>query len=603
MELAGRIEPPDIRELVERAKEELQSVCSDPSSTELAIRLLFSALVDADRLDTESHRDPERPRLRAAGPTLEEMRGKLEAELKQKIESAPDTKVNRVRQEVLSACIEAAGEAPGVFRLTAPTGAGKTLSSIAFALRHALHHNLRRVVVAIPYTSIIDQTAQVYRDIFGTEAVLEHHSAMREYDPGSEQSTDEEWTEDRIKHELATENWDFPLIVTTTNQLFESLFSNRPSRLRKIHSLARSVIIIDEVQTLPIDLLQPTLEAIRLLVSLCGSTVVLCTATQPAVEGCIYLHGLEGVRDIIHDARVHFDALRRVDYTWPEGKMSWPQVAEMVKAHAQVLAVVNTRSDSLNLLKAIDEEGTLLLSAALCGAHRREVLSRIRQALDEGRPCRVVSTQVVEAGVDLDFPVVMRAVGPLDRIVQVAGRCNREGKLESGEMIVFEPEEGHQPPGAYRSATDQARSLIAEGRIDPYDLHTFDRYFSLLYSVVDTDRFHVEERREHMDYPEVAKRYRFIRDETTAIVVAGWQPRIVEPILSRIKQRLRQGIGPSRDDYRKLQPYTVNLYQRQYRDCADWIDESIPGVAIWRGPYDPVCGLVTDFTRTEDNLW
>ena len=597
------LEPPNLTRTIEQTKRELKALGSDASSAEFVLRFLLSALVDADRLDTEAHFRPDRTELRAAKLALEGLEQKLREKLDRLTATAEKTVVNRVRAEVLAACLKAGEAEPGVFRLTAPTGGGKTLSSLAFALRHAIIHNLRRVVVAIPYTSIIDQTAQVYREILGAESILEHHSAVRESREATLDISEEEWEDLRTKLYLAAENWDVPLVVTTTNQLFESLFSNHPSHLRKIHNLARSVIIIDEVQTLPVELLQPTLEAIRQLTSRYGTTVVLCTATQPAVEGCRHLHGLENVHDILPDAPTYFDVLRRVEYMWPRKRQSWSEIAEEMRSYEQVLAVVNTRSDAVRLLDALDDNDALHLSAALCGVHRREVLTQIHDRLRAGKPCRLVSTQVVEAGVDIDFPVVMRAVGPLDRIVQAAGRCNREGKLDSGKVIVFEPEEGSQPPGTYRTATDQARSLLKEGKLDPNDPAIFQRYFGLLYGCIDTDRHGIEQLRRHFNYPEVAKEYRFIRDETVSVVVATWHPDEIESILARIRKCVAEGASPTREDFRALQPYMVNLYHRQYQACAEWVDDSLPGILIWQGPYHPVRGLVSTYTELENNLW
>jgi len=611
-------EPSDLGRLIESAKQEMIVIQNAAQSAdtkkrkekqisrlEFVIRFLLSALVDADRLDTEAHFKPWKGELRTVKPTLEDMQGKLQEELDRLTRNAVDSEVNRVRGEVLAACIKSAESETGIFRLTAPTGAGKTLSSLAFALRHAILHNLHRIVVAIPYTSIIDQTAQTCRKIFGPEGVLEHHSAIREL----KHTTDE--LEDKLR--LATENWDYPLIVTTTNQLFESLFSNHPSRVRKIHNLARSVIIIDEVQTLPIELLEPTLEAIRQLTDHYGATVLLSTATQPAIVG--HMEGLENVHEILPNAATHFDELRRVEYQWPEGKQSWVEIAEKMLEFEQVLTVVNMKKNAIQLLDALGDNTALHLSTLLCGAHRREVLDEINRRLKNGEPCRVVSTQVVEAGVDLDFPVVMRAIGPLDRIVQVAGRCNREGKLAGlgrvgklaglGRVIIFDPEEGKVPSGSYRTGTDEARLLIAEGKLDPDNPYTFERYFSRLYQGVELDKHGIEKKRQHLNYPEVAEKYRFIPHETIPVVVSTWQPDKdkVNKILDSIRGKLASGSGPSRDDFRKLQPYIVNLYPYQYQECADWIDESIDGIHKWTGPYDSVRGLITESIKSEDLLW
>ncbi len=325
---------------------------------------------------------------------------------------------------------------------------------------HAIHHYLDQVIVAIPYTSIIEQTADVYRGIFGEEdgLVLEHHSAVVVDDQENSPVTAQQaWPR------LASQNWDAPVVVTTTVQLFESLFANRPGRCRKLHNLARSVIVLDEVQTLPPDLLEPILDVLRQLVAHYGTTVVLSTATQPALDESPYLHGLPNVQEIIPTPERYFQKMQRVHYEVPAAsqRWTWLEVAERLRSERQALAIVNTKGDAMALLDALGNQAALHLSTLMCGAHRRATLEEVRRRLKEGDPCLLVSTQVVEAGVDLDFPVVLRAVGPLDRIVQAAGRCNREGRLEAGQVIVFNPTEGGVPRGAYRAGYDLADACCA----------------------------------------------------------------------------------------------------------------------------------------------
>ncbi len=557
-------------------------VAETKTRTEMALRFLFSTLIDADRLDTEAHFDPATAAQRKGYPSLADMWQLLREDQEVLIASAPPTKVNRVRREVYEACLSAAEQEPGFFRLTVPTGGGKTRSGLAFALKHALHHGLRRVVVAIPYTSIIDQTADVYRQIFsslGGEAVLEHHSAL---EPPEGETLDSQ----HIRQRLATENWDHPLIVTTTVQLFESLFANRPSKVRKLHNLARSVILIDEVQTLPPELLRPTLDALRHLVDHYGTAVVFSTATQPAFELSERVPEFKGakVKEIVTNFEQHFAALQRVHYQYENERFTWPQVAAAIRRKPQVLVVLNTRKDALALLDELKEEPDVFhLSTLLCGAHRREVLAEVRRRLASGEPVRLISTQVVEAGVDLDFPEVWRAVGPLDRIVQAAGRCNREGRRERGKVVIFNRDEGTQPRGSYRGGIGEAQALIALR--GPEALHNpdiFREYFMRLFEVVDIDKKRIQDLRKELNYPEVAEKYRLIENDTVPVVVPygdAWQK--LQAYLDR----------PSRATWQHLQPYLVNVYRydvTKHRGCLEEVGQNIHK---WLCEYDVLRGL------------
>lgn len=557
---------------------------------EFLVRMAFSALVDADYLDTEAHFQPQAARRRGQAPTLEEMWRRLQEDQARLLAQARDSLVNRVRREVYEACLEAAELPPGLFRLTVPTGGGKTRSGLAFALKHALRHGLRRVVVAIPYTSIIDQTAQEYRKILGEEAVLEHHSAY-EVPVGEEQS------EEAIRWRLATENWDFPLVVTTTVQLFESIFANTPAKMRKLHRLARSVILLDEVQALPPELLQPTLEALRLLATPVeeggyGATVVLSTATQPAFEAIPSFSGLP-VREVVPNYPQHFAQLRRVAYAFRREPLSWEALAEELRSKPQVMVVLNARKDALALLEALgDDPHAFHLSALLCPAHRREVLAEVRRRLRSGEPVRLVSTQVVEAGVDLDFPEVWRAVGPLDRVVQAAGRCNREGQQPSGgQVVLFEPQGGRSPSGPYQEGMGLARLLL--NREDPERLHDpglYREYFRRLFQGVNTDAHRIQDLRREMSFPKVAERYRLIRDDTVPVVVP----------YEGAKEALEAFLAaPSLEAFRALQPYLVNLYRREAHR-SPFAEELRPGLFRWAGGYDPRRGIVEAYNDPAD---
>jgi CRISPR-associated endonuclease/helicase Cas3 len=591
-----------VRDAIDAARGALpQLQAADPSmlptslstrhDTELFIRMLFSALVDADFLDTERHFTAGLESKRGGGPRLAAMWQQFERD-QERLSGHKHDELNTLRHQVYQESIEASSLPPGFFRLAAPTGIGKTRVSLAFALRHVLTHNLSRIIYAIPYTSITEQTADVFRAIFGdTRSVLEHHSAITFQEDANDSPRDEMWTR------LAAENWDAPVVVTTTVQLFESLMARSTSACRKLHNVARSVIILDEAQMLPTHLLETTLDALRQLVARYGVTVVLCTATQPALDSRSGFRGLEGIRDIISDPARLFSALKRVEYELPKPgeRRTWDQVATAMHQCDQALAVVNTRADAVALLEALDDPAALHLSTWMCGAHRRAVLRDVRRRLANGERCRLVSTQVIEAGVDVDFPTVFRAIGPLDRIVQAAGRCNREGRLPMGRVIVFDPDGGKLPPGAYRTGTDVTRNLLANPECDLHDPAIYQRYFESYYRHVNMDERKVQAARAAMDYPEVATRFRMIEDDTTPTVV-HFAPADGEPSVDDLLDALRRQPMHAREHLRALQPYIVGLRPRELTHAQQrgLVAEVIPGLYEWLGRYDETRGIVLE---------
>ncbi|HHW44211.1 MAG TPA: CRISPR-associated helicase Cas3' [Desulfotomaculum sp.] len=580
----------------------------EPLRCEFFLRMLFSALVDADYLDTERHFEPEKFECRQPEYTLKSLWKPFQAH-QEKLSGHVHDPLNLARHEMYTACLEAAPQPQGIFRLTMPTGGGKTLSGMAFALKHALCHGLDRVIVAIPYTSIIEQTAQVYRRIFGKGAVLEHHSAF------GAKETPGFTVESELKLQLAAENWDAPIIVTTTVQLFESLFSHRTSRCRKLHNISRSVIILDEVQTLPAELLEPVLDVIQDLVDHYAVTVVLCTATQPALDDSPYLKGLRHVREIIPNPARYFSALKRVQYELPSDgqRWTWEQVAAKMRDSPRCLAIVNTKRDARALLDALNDPDALHLSTSLCGAHRRWVLAEVHRRLKGGQPCRLVATQVVEAGVDLDFPLVLRAMGPLDRIVQAAGRCNREGRLKDnqgnpvlGRVVIFNPVDGGTPPGSYRSGTREAASLLGAKNADLHDPLLYERYFRRFYQVVAADARNIQTLRRHFQFAEVGNRFRLIPEETVSVIVRPpkeltEEDGAVDELLAHI--RFRSGI--SRELMRRLQPFIVNIYAREVNRLrqAGMLIEVCDGLYQWAGQYDRVYGLTEGNLNPDNLIW
>jgi CRISPR-associated endonuclease/helicase Cas3 len=525
----------------------------------LWVRMLFSCLVDADFLDTEEFMDQGKARQRAGAPAIPDLLARFNVYMKEKFAGVPLTSVNRVRAEVLRQCRDKAYQTPGLFSLTVPTGGGKTLSSLAFALEHAVCHGKRRVIYAIPYTSIIEQTANIFRDIF-PDAVVEHHSNL---DPDKE----------TVKSRLATENWDARLIVTTNVQFFESLFAAKTSRCRKLHNIVNSVVVLDEAQLLPPEFLQPILDVMNLLVRHYGVTIVLSTATQPAL-GTLQtfqrtIRGLHQVREIIDDPDALYRDLERVTVKLPEDLQQaedWDDLAQQVQRHPSVLVVVNSRADARELHRRMPP-GTLHLSALMCGEHRSRVIADVKRRLLAGEAVRVVSTQLVEAGVDLDFPVVYRALAGLDSIAQAAGRCNREGKPGRGQVIVFVPPKP-APPGPLRRATETTISLLTGVDDHPLTRDLFRSYFEHFYvRAPSLDKHDIAsllkpdgqgEDQLKVQFRTAAQRFQLI-DESgyrSVMVLYGDSFGLIGWL---------QKEGPERWLMRKLQRYTVSLPDYQFQ--------------------------------------
>jgi CRISPR-associated endonuclease/helicase Cas3 len=522
---------------------------------ELWTRFLFSALVDADRLATEAFYEPSK-RDGLIYDDLAALRMRVDAHLDGFV---PTTPVNMLRAQVLESCRRAAEHPPGLFSLTVPTGGGKTLASMSFALRHAERHGLRRVIVVAPYTSIIEQNAAVYRSVLGEANVIEHHSAI------DEELREREVPERELKRRLAVENWDAPVVVTTAVQFFESLFSNEPSRCRKLHNIARSVVIVDEAQTMPTDFLIALLDVMRQLTTHYGCTLVLSTATQPALGMRDALpEGLNDVREIVEDPRVLAQALRRVAVRWPdEAPTPYGQIANAMFERKQVLAIVHRREDARRLAELLPDEGCYHLSTRMCAAHRFEILKSIRASLSRDAPCRVVSTQLIEAGVDVSFPVVYRAMAGLDSLAQAAGRCNRNGELIAadgnaamGEFIVFRAET-LPPHGVLRRGMEVADIMLrAHGSLDLTDPELQREYFRSLYFGCQLDRLGVMAARRNFDFATVARLVRFIEEGTHPLIVP-WGD--ADARVRDYEQSLRWSPGKSRRAARGLQPFVVQV--------------------------------------------
>lgn len=535
----------------------------DKEQIHLWIRMLFSCLVDADFLDTEKYMEAKE---RGDYLTLEELKKKFDEFMSQK---KPDNELNKMRNEILNQCREKAELEPGFFSLTVPTGGGKTLSSMAFALEHALKHNKKRIIVTIPYTSIIEQTAEIFKSVFGEDQVVEHHSNL---DPEKENH----------KNRISCENWDASIIVTTNVQLFESLLGNKTSVCRKLHNIVNSVIILDEAQMIPTQYLKPILSVLKGLVNYFGVTVLLMSATQPALTGMIgtapnIIEGIENVKEIIDDPDELSKKFKRVNFILPKDinqSESWDTIAEKLQQHNQVLCVVNKRNDCRALHKLMPE-GTIHLSGYMCGEERSEVIADIKTKLNNNAPIRVISTQLVEAGVDIDFPVVFRALTGLDSIGQAAGRCNRENKIkDGGKVYVFVPPSS-SPPGFLRKCEDAGKSVLRNIKDNEFKPSLYAEYFKYLYSNLNS--FDEADFQSHLvrdakvfdfQFRTFSQNFNMIDDKKQMSIIVRYKNN--STLIDQLKY-----VGASKELLRKLQRYIVNvpIYTFNRIKEANYIEE------------------------------
>jgi CRISPR-associated endonuclease/helicase Cas3 len=589
------------------------------------IRMLFSCLVDADFLETERFyaEAKNEPVERGGHRDLTALRDALRVHMGEKRAGEP-TSLNLLRTEVLDHAVARAKLPPGPFTLTVPTGGGKTLTSLSFALEHAVRHGLRRVVYVIPFTSIIEQTAAVFREALNAQDdVLEHHASF-DWERATGALTDDSEGRDGVaKLRRAAENWDVPIVVTTAVQFFESLYAARPSRCRKLHNLAGSVIVLDEAQTLPIKLLRPCVAALKELSANYRASIVLCTATQPALlakDGFRNGFAIDDGRELAPRPKELYARLKRVQVERRPGMTSDEVIAARFAEREQMLCIVNSRAHARSLFDHIRSlPGAVHLSTLMCPRHRRIVLARVRQRLAMEEPARVVSTSLIEAGVDISFPEVWRAVTGLDAIAQAAGRCNREGKLELGQTVIFEPAEA-KPPSELQSFWQAARSVLPYHQDDLLSLEAVYAYFLELYWQKGEEAFDastldrqpwpilrkIGERAPDATFPfaDIATVFRMI-DEITESVVVPWRDDIEDcnaEIIEELLNRMSAMDRPRRDDLRRLQQYTVPV-PRNARDA--WLAAGVLqpvhpslGEALLRfdslNNYDPDTGVQLD---------
>lgn len=603
--------------------------------TMLDVRMLFSALVDADYLDTEAHfeGDASGKRYRPSGPRLDAacaLKAVLSKIEQTQANTTASQDVQNVRRDLLKACLQGAELDSGLFTLTAPTGSGKTLAMLAFALAHAVKHGLERVVMVIPYLTITEQTARTYRDIFapvfGQEFLIEHHSlaglGKEKIQQDNEGAAGQPSYAERRRRLLA-ENWDAPLIVTTSVQLLESLFSNRPSACRKLHRLQQSVILFDEAQTLPAHLAVPTLAALSHLSTTYRSSLVFATATQPAfahLDKAVLETKAPGwqPREIVPDPSALFAPMKRVEFDWdsPDAPVTWDDLAGQLAKSPQSLCIVNLKRHAKVLWEKLDDPATLHLSTNLCAGHRENVLKAVRERLAADQPVRLVATQCVEAGVDLDFPAVMRAWGPLDAIIQAAGRCNREGRRSQlGQLRVFTPDDTGYPTDNYQQATQIAQMIFRRHGAAGMKLNDpafITAYYRELYDLAGVTQApasrEILKAVEAGSFPDVASLYRLIKQDAINVLI----PYAPQQALFDSLRAQADDTGLTAAWMRAARLLTVSLYRPKDSDpiwdalipvpVAGWKQREQNDWFIYAVPehYHPQLGLVPPGTL---NTW
>ncbi len=562
------------------------------SQRELFTRYLFSALTDGDWLSTEAHFEPETHSLRpAAELKIDEMINKLETAFSLKPGAG---EINVLRNQARLEVLANSDKLPGFFSLSLPTGLGKTLTSIAWALNHARANRLKRIIVVLPYVNIIDQTAAIFKDIFGENSVLEHHSGYNE-ECSVENAEECKLLEERMK-ELACENWDYPLIVTTTVQFFESLFSNKPSKCRKVHNIANAVVIFDEVQTLPKHLILPTLQMLKDVHTVMKTSFLFCTATQPAFEKRHGFDGIDGITPLIASPAKLYEKTSRVRYSFINN-LEPIQLEELFKEvysrDSSSLVIFNTKKAAAEFFELASSSKkwheSYHLSTAMCPFHRKEVIKQIIKSLSDGIKLLVVSTQLIEAGVDLDFPVVFRAAAPLESIIQSAGRCNREGKLgpAGGETCIFRLSDSGMPDKTYSACAGHAIEMIKAAPEKVYHYNMFNEYYRQIINLyVDPDKKGISEARDNFNFKTVNDIYRIIEKATVGLYVYCFNDESTALFDSlKYKKHL------SRDDFRKMQMFTVQVYRDFINKNGQFCSSDPRGFIVWYGKYDRNMGL------------
>ena len=552
---------------------------------ELFIRLLYSALIDADSLDTERHFKKEQFGARSSKTLDVDV---LLTAMNKRFESfKQDTPLNELRTNVRLYAQSLANADKGCFSMTLPTGMGKTLTGLNWALHHAkAHPNIKRIVIVLPFISIIDQTANELKNIFKDyDIILEHHSNV------IFEEANEEETYCKDSKYLATENWDYPIVITTAVQFFESLFSNQRSKCRKLHNLQDSIVIFDEIQTLPVNLAECTMKMLNDMLHLCRCSFLFCTATQPDFQTRQDFSGIDNIIPLVENPASIFASTKRVKYNAIDEykAQSFDSIADyVVEQKDSVLIVCNTKKKAIALftyLKKRSEIPVLHLSTNMCQIHRMEVINKVRQKLKNGEKLLLCSTQLIEAGVDIDFPVVFRELAPLESIIQSAGRCNREGKLDEGQVYLFQLEDQSQPSRQYETFAQYAQLCYKgnENRLTEADFYS--EYYTKIFSLY-VEKESITSKRKQLMFQDVADLYHIINSNTITLFIYRYDGES-----ERLYNEIRDKEYLSRKDYQRIAQYSVQVYEWFMNNNVDKIEETPNGVKIWFGAYSKEKGL------------
>ena len=558
---------------------------ADLTQKELFVRMLFSSLVDADSLDTERHFNKERHDSR---PCISLDPDTLLSALSRKFDSFNhNTPLNELRTKVRLYAQSLANKPQGCFSMTLPTGMGKTLCSLNWALHHAKYHpNINRIVIVLPFISIIDQTANELKLIFKDyDVILEHHSNVI-----YEESNDEDLYSKEPK-QLAAENWDYPIVITTAVQFFESLFSNQRTKCRKLHNLQDSIVIFDEIQTLPVNLAECSMVMLNDMLHLCRCSFLFCTATQPNFQKRNDFSGIDNITPLVQNPSSIFNATKRVSY-YPVSdyeQQSYDSIADkVVEQNDSVLIVCNTKKKAMALfqsLKIRSNMQVLHLSTNMCQAHRMSVINSVKEKLRNGEKLILCSTQLIEAGVDLDFPIVFRELAPLESIIQSAGRCNREGKLKQGNVYLFQLEDTGQPSQQYETFAQYAQLCYQNNETRLSDADFYHEYYTKIIELYKPKDEITSERNKWM-FQNVAEKYHIINNTTLSLFVYRYDEESLRLYNEIIKKEIF-----SRKDYQMIARYCVQVYDKFAIRNANKIADISNGVKIWSGEYSEEFGL------------